>query len=232
MPQKVRTYINNEILVQKKQGHISNCAAVLFSKNGFKGTTMRQISASCGLPPGSIYNYIGSKRDILHLICLNASQKWKPSLQNLVDQYDYQNGSITDILCKCIALYIKNSDEVKHENGFFDREIRNFTHEDRRTLLASQANIVYFFEDLLKKGIQSGEFMMSSPELVAHNILMAGNNWGERRWFLFPRFSLSEYINLQIEIILNGIRADRSPDISCSPSTNKASFLPKRIDRK
>jgi TetR/AcrR family transcriptional regulator, cholesterol catabolism regulator len=206
MAQKVRTYIDNEILVQKKRDHIANCAAELFSQNGFKGTTMRQIAAACGQPPGSIYNYIGSKRDILHLICDNASRKWKPSLQNFVDQYDYSHGSITDLLCKCIALYIRNSDEVKHENGFFDREIRNFTREDRQTLLASQANIVSFFEDLLKKGIQSGEFKISSPALVAHNILMVGNNWGERRWFLFPRFSIDEYINLQVEIILNGIR--------------------------
>jgi AcrR family transcriptional regulator len=209
MPQKVRTYIDNEILVQKKRDHIANCAAELFSKNGFKGTTMRQIATACGQPPGSIYNYIGSKRDILHLICDNASRKWKPSLQNFVDQYDYQNGSITDLLSKCIALYIRNSEEVKHENGFFDREIRNFTSEDRRTLLASQANIVSFFEDLLKKGIESGEFKMSSPVLVAHNILMVGNNWGERCWFLSPRFSIDTYIKLQVEITLYGIKADK-----------------------
>jgi len=212
MPQKVRTYIDNETLVQRKRENIANCAAQLFSTNGFKGTTMRQIATDCGQPLGSIYNYIGSKRDILHLICENASRKWKPSLQNLEDQYDYQHGSIKDLLSQCIELYIKNSEEVKHENGFFDREIRNFNHEDRRTLLASQANIVSFFEDLLKRGIESGEFKMSSPVLVAHNILMAGNNWGERRWFLYPRFSIDEYIRLQVEIIFIGIRADKQPD--------------------
>ena len=224
MPQIIRTYIDNEILVQKKRDHIANRAAEIFSKNGFKGTTMRQIATACGQPIGSIYNYIGSKDDILHLICDNASRKWKPSLQNFVDQYDFQNGSITDLLSKCIALYIKNSEVVKQENGFFDREIRNFTHDDRRILLASQANIVTFFEDLLKKGIQNGEFNMHSPVLIAHNILMMGNNWGERRWFLRSRFSIDEYTTLQVEIILNGIRAQKR-------NNKRSEYMNKKIER-
>jgi len=212
MTHKVRTFVNNEKLVQEKRQHITKCAEKLFLVQGFDRTTIRQISDACGMPPGSIYNYIGTKNDILHLICAKASSRWKPTLEEFVA--NYKQGSITNLLSKCIALYFQIADEVKDENLFFDREIRNFSSEDRHMLLESQTAVVFFFEKLLNKGIRAGEFKLDSTINVAHNILMAANIWGERRWFLRPRFSIEEYTQLQTNFILNAIRADSQVEVT------------------
>lgn len=204
----IRTFIENDRLVKIKRAHIAQHAAKLFFKKGFKGTSMREIATACGIPPGSIYNYIGSKKDILHFICEDAAESWRPKLDEMIKKYKGDN--ITDLLCQCMAVYFKIADEIKEQNGFFNREIRNFHPEDRQRLLASQEAIVSFFEGLLERGISNGELRMHSPELVAHNILMAGNNWGERKWFLSPRFTLDEYTKLQIETILTGIKTEKN----------------------
>jgi len=212
MVHKVRTFVNNEKLVQEKRQYITKCAEELFSAQGFNATTIRQISDACGMPPGSIYNYIGSKNDILHLICENASSQWKPSLEEFVA--NYKQGNMTDLLGKCIALYFQIANDAGDENLFFNREIRNFSPEDRHILLESQASVVSFFERLLEKGINTGEFKMDSTVNVAHNILMAANIWSERRWFLRPRFSLGEYARLQTNFILSAIRADCHKEVN------------------
>jgi hypothetical protein len=67
--------------------------------------------------------------------------------------------------------------------------------------------ILDFFNNLLEKGIHSGEFQMRSPLAVAHNILMLGHDWGLRRWFLSQYFTLEEYTDIQIELLLKQIAA-------------------------
>jgi AcrR family transcriptional regulator len=207
MTDVIRTYVNNEKLVQAKRRHIADCAAKLFAKQGFDATSLREISNACSMPLGSIYNYISTKEDILHFICESASDNWKQILQEIVT--NYKDGSVTDLLRFCFERWLQYADEMQDENMFFDREIRHFSSEDRRTLLQSQAAIIFFFEGLLQRGIDSGEFKIDSPVCVAHNILMAGINWGQRRWFLRPRFKLDEYAKIQGDMIINSIRADR-----------------------
>jgi len=207
MTDVIRTYVNNEKLVQAKRKHIADCAAKLFAKQGFDATSLREISNACSMPLGSIYNYISTKEDILHFICESASDDWKSIFQDVVA--DHKDGPITELLRICIDKWFRYASEVQDENMFFDREIRHFSSEDRETLLQSQASIVSFFEELLQRGLKSGEFKIDSPVSVAHNILMAGINWGQRRWFLLPRFSLEEYTKIQSDLILKSIRTDR-----------------------
>ena len=41
----------------------------MFSKKGFHGATVRDIGRAAGLTQGTIYNYVGSKEDILYMTC-------------------------------------------------------------------------------------------------------------------------------------------------------------------
>ena len=203
----IRSYVNNEKLVQAKRKHIAECAAILFAKQGFDATSLRDISNACSMPLGSIYNYISTKEDILHFICESASLDWKPIFKDILT--DYEDLPVADLLRICIEKWFRYAEESREENMFFDREIRNFSAEDRSMLLQSQASIAHFFEELLQKGIDAGEFQIESPVCVAHNILMTGINWGQRRWFLRPRFTLEEYTRLQTDLILNSILVRR-----------------------
>ncbi len=47
---------------------IFNVASELFIKNGYHNTTIREISKALGRGPGTIYNYVRKKEDILYLV--------------------------------------------------------------------------------------------------------------------------------------------------------------------
>ena len=56
--------LNQEIVAEKKE-HIETAAKLLFIKQGFHGTSIRQIAAQAGVSLGNLYNYYKTKENIL-----------------------------------------------------------------------------------------------------------------------------------------------------------------------
>ncbi|MBI4850714.1 MAG: TetR/AcrR family transcriptional regulator [Acidobacteria bacterium] len=52
-------------IVKEKKSNIETAAKVLFIKQGFHGTSIRQIAAQAGVSLGNLYNYYKTKEDIL-----------------------------------------------------------------------------------------------------------------------------------------------------------------------
>ena len=195
----IRSYSNNDGLVQERRQHIMACAIKVFLRKGYRGATIREIAQACGMSEGAIYRYIGSKNDLLHLICVNRARSTE-GLQKVLDEAG--DVSVSEALRACLRYHFVVGDVSRDYNLFFNREIRNFSSEDRQILLESQVAVLRFFERLLEEGIGTGEFHAKSPLLMAHNILMVGHDWGLRRWFLTQHFTLEEYTEMQTELIL------------------------------
>jgi len=195
---KIRTFSSNDRLVSKRRKHIAEKSLFVFLEKGYDRANMRVLGQVCGMTPGNLYHYIGSKQDILHLICAH----YHPG----ADLYRHYRSTLSDeskveVLRKCIAYYVKMINSYSDESLFFNREIHNLSREDRHVILASTTDMVSFFEDLLQEGIEAGEFQVSNPTLVAHDILMYGHDWVLRKWFLSQHYTLKEYIKERIRML-------------------------------
>ncbi len=197
--QEIRTHSADEKLVQERRNHISLCAIRVFVEKGYKATTMRELAQVCGMAQGAIYHYIGAKDDILHLLCAKAA-----SGGSLMRAYLKSLGHLspTEAIVACIREYYRWADQDQENYIFFNREIINFSPEDRHILLKSQVEIMQVFEKLLEKGNRTGDFKVDNPALVAHNIVILGYEWAVRRWYLKPRFTLKEYTEMQTTLLL------------------------------
>jgi len=202
---QIRTLSQNNTLIEERRNHIINCAIKVFSSKGYRGTTMRDLAKTCRMSEGGLYRYIGSKDDIIHLIC---ATKATGSAQ--LEKFLSTLGETTppDALTSCLKNQIQAGEKNRQFNMFFNREIHYFSASDRRMLLEDQVAMVHFYEKLLIKGIESGEFQIESPLMMAHEILMKVHNWVMRRWFLIQHYTLEEYINIQTDIILKAIEVD------------------------
>ena len=203
MPRYIRTYVENEELVRQRREHIAQCAIRVFFEKGYKGATTRQLAKACGMSEGALYRYIGSKSDILHLICTRALTS-----RPILERFRSELGDIspTESLCRCIERYFLMEHEGADSVIFFGREIQNFSHEDRGAILRSQVDLVKFFESLLVEGINAGEFQIDNRTLMAHDIVMRGQDYALRRWFLKKLFTLQEYTQNYIKLILKCIQ--------------------------
>ena len=203
MPDRyLRTTVKDNALINQRRHEITAAAVKLFLRKGFQATTTREVAEACGLSPGGLFQYIGSKEDILHLICIDHSTGAEPYRLHLSTLGEV---SRTEALCECIAYYFQHTASLADYLIFFNREIFQFSREDRRMLLASQTDIQSFFEQLMRDGIETGEFRLSNPTVAAHNILMYGHDWGLRRWFLKEHVSLEEYTRIQTQMLLAAV---------------------------
>ena len=201
----IRTYSSDEHLVRQRRSHIAACAVKLFARKGFKATTMRELAKACGMAPGALYHYFGTKDDVLHIIVSSAATGG-----GLLKDYVRRLGSpsATEALAACIREYYRWADTDQENYLFFNREMLSFTHEDRLSLLKSQVDIMGVFEELLLQGTEKGEFKCDYPLVMAHNIVVQGFDWAMRRWYFKNRVTLQEYTDIEIELLFRQLGAD------------------------
>lgn len=60
-------------------------AVNLFIEKGFHRTTTREIAKASGFSIGTLYEYIGTKEDVLYLVCDSIYDKVREHLQKGLD---------------------------------------------------------------------------------------------------------------------------------------------------
>ena len=207
MSRNVRTTVKDSALVQERRNLIKERAISLFLRKGYHETTTRELAEACGMSAGSLYQYIGSKEDILHFIA-EGSRRDAEALERRLDQSD--DDDVVAALRECIAERVRASDRTRLGNMFINRHMISFSEEDRRAMLADMEARILSVKRLLERGVESGVFRVRFPLWLAHEILLMAWNWGQRRWFLRRHFTLGEYTGACTESVLDLIMVDRA----------------------
>jgi len=194
-------------LVEERRNLITETAISLFLRKGYHETTTRELAETCRISAGSLYQYIGSKEDILQLIA-EGSRRDAQALEQRLDRSG--KGDVVAALRECIAERVRASDRTRLANMFMNRHINNFSEEDRRAMLEDMEVRIHSVRRLLERGVESGVFRVRVPLWLAHDILLMAWNWGQRRWFLGKHFTLEEYVRACTESVLDMILVDRA----------------------
>ena len=100
-------------------------------------------------------------------------------------------------------MYLTTVDEVQDIVNFNNHVIASLPKEYRQSIYNDYHNIVSFFESLVIKGVETGEFTVNKANIVAQDIVLIIQAWAHRRWILRKLYSFKEYSELQAELILN-----------------------------
>jgi AcrR family transcriptional regulator len=200
--QRVRTLSKNRSLVKQQRQRIVETAFQVFAERGYEKTTVREIAAKAGMTPGNIYRYLGSKDDMLRLLCQRAYDDTH-RITNAFNERVTKNMSIFEALKRSITNYLVMSDRQSNAFLFYDRNVQSLSEQDRTVVRDTWIELVSFFEKLIRKGVKKGEFKVKYPALLAHNIASLGHEWALRKWYLSKHYSLKEFSDKQIEMIMN-----------------------------
>jgi len=204
---EIRTFSSDTELVRRRREEIANGAVKVFLKKGYDKATMREVGEACGMTYGNLYNYIGSKADILHLICRSRSDANEQfgGYRNIRSEV-----SVTSRLHEFMTEYFKTCDQRSEYHLLFNREIHRFSRDERHALLNSLVDIVSIFEQLLSEGMETEEFQVRDPTLLAHNIVMFAHDWVLRKWFLKQHYTLEEYTEKQFRMVFDLLATNAS----------------------
>ncbi len=187
---------------------ILEAALRIFVKKGYSEARMDDIVQEIGLSKGAIYHHFQSKRDLF----IALIEHWMDQFMVIEDDQRLRAKPSAEII-KQIARFTAKLFQ-RNPNWFLvEPEIWAFANRDHEIKnLASQlySRVLSEFEALIKRGMKYGEFKEVNERMIAMSIMTSLHGM---IWFVLFKpndFSLEEYVDLNMELILSGIAATES----------------------
>jgi TetR/AcrR family transcriptional regulator, cholesterol catabolism regulator len=197
----IPTLVKDPELVDRRRRQIADAAMGLFIRNGFHKTTTRQIARAAEISIGSLYEYFNCKEDILYVVCDFIHSEMERGVARAMK--DASGGR--DALAMVIRAYFTVCHRMSDFILMIYQETRSLPAQWRRRVLENELRITGLLVGVLARLSASGELPHldeRSLEITAHNIVVLGQMWTFRRWFLAKHYGIEDYIALQTEAIL------------------------------
>lgn len=200
----IPSLVKDPELVRLRRDQIIRAAATLFVQKGFHKTTTREIARESGLGIGTLYEYIQSKEDVLYLVCDFIHSDLE---QRLIDELTHEQTG-RDALINAIRAFFRVMDSEQDHVLLIYQELKSLPSEMLRYVLTKEEQISQHFVEILERGIQDGSLQIEpgSVKLMAHNIVVFGEMWSFRRWALAKNYTLEEYTDHQIALLLQSMQ--------------------------
>ncbi|MBN6885012.1 TetR/AcrR family transcriptional regulator, cholesterol catabolism regulator [Cytobacillus horneckiae] len=201
---EVQASVKDERLVKKRRDQMIKGAVNLFIEKGFHRTTTREIAKASGFSIGTLYEYIGTKEDVLYLVCDSIYDKVREHLQKVLDT---NKGTIAG-LKQGITDYFKVVDGMQDEVLVMYQEVKSLSKDALPYVLKKEIEMVAMFEHVIELCIKNGELHLPEEKvkMIAHNIFVQGQMWAFRRWSLQKMFTIDDYIQLQTDLLFQAIQ--------------------------
>lgn len=204
---KTKNKANQDSVSRRLQ--IIRAAASLFLRKGLLKTTVREIARESGITVGTLYHYIKTKNDIMSLI-MDEELAIVNDFIREGERALSQSGPV-EALRTAIDRYFRMTAEIQDLNLFWYQETKNLSPDQRKRLLEYEHQFAETFNRILVAGCRSGHFRDHDTLLTAHDIIVLGDMWAFRRWFLGKHCTLEEFLKHQTDLILSGICNSASP---------------------
>jgi len=133
---------------------IVRIAASLFARQGYHGTSMREIGKAVGLHAGSLYVHITGKEDLLAAIVHSIMERSEQDMAEVLAA----GGSATEQLNAIAARDLKLIGENKEFATVFFHEWRNLSPDRQEAVIASRDRWEHGLRSVISRGIAEGEF--------------------------------------------------------------------------
>nr|WP_064091962.1 TetR/AcrR family transcriptional regulator [Rossellomorea aquimaris] len=199
---EVHASVKDERLVEKRRDQMIQGAVSLFKQKGFHRTTTREIAKAAGFSIGTLYEYIRTKEDVLYLVCDSIYEQVRLELEEL----DGGTGTLESLKVG-IAHYFQVMDRMQDEVLVMYQEAKSLSKDALPYVLRKELEMVGMVENLIIRCVENGKLELDENQIhmLAQNVFVQGQMWGFRRWALQKRYSLEEYIEIQIELLFSGV---------------------------
>ena len=205
MKKAVPSMVKDPQLVKKRREQMIKGAVRLFIEKGFHRTTTREIAKESGFSIGTLYEYIGSKEDVLYLVVDAIYEEVSARLSQQLDT----NSKGIERLKRVIAAYFQVVNDMQDEVLVMYQEAKSLPKEALPYVLEKEMEMTEMFEKIIQDCVAEGDLQLSKEKIkmTAHNILVQGHMWTFRRWSIQKLFTLEQYTTLQTEQLLSSVRS-------------------------
>jgi len=154
--------------VSKKEVIIEK-AASLFRNKGYAAASMRELAESIGVEAPSLYNHIGSKSELLEVICLKVARSFTSNMDETIQQSISIKSKVESIIRFHLKMMLNDFNEVYVAN----HEWKHLKEPYLADFLEKRRAYEKRFVQLVADGIRAGEIKNSDPYVAVLTILSA-----------------------------------------------------------
>ena len=198
---KIETPIRDELLIKRRREELIQAASKVFAEKGYHQATIRDISKASNLGPGTIYNYVKKKEDILYLIYNKLTTTLTQSLVEIIKKNDDPLDQLKEALKKQIEIVWDNQDLIL----LMYQETAALDKESMHNILKRESGYVGLIEEILERGREKGLIKSIDTGIAANIIDYLLAFIPLRRWNLKKRFNEKEIKSGLIDFILKAL---------------------------
>jgi len=197
---RARLFVRPE---RRNRGQI-DAALQLFSHQGYRATTVRDIADEAGILSGSLYHHFDSKESMIDEILSTFIDQTLASYESVVAEGKGPKETFEGLVRTSLESMVDSRSAIL----IYQNEARFLAAEPRFSYLtAAHRKFEKIWTDVLKKGVKSGEFRDSiDPKLVYR--LVRDTVWTAPRWYR-PGGSLKpeRIIDQYLAVLVDGVAA-------------------------
>ena len=181
-----------EVIIEK--------AALLFKTKGYNAASMRELAITLGIEAPSLYNYIGSKTELLQTICSKIADEFTAHLNIVENTTTDTVAKIETIIRFHIQMMLNNFNEVFVAN----HEWKHLKEPLLSNFLNQRRNYEKRLMDLIEIGVEKKELKSINSYVTVLTILSAVR--GLEFWYGHKKNVSQQVIeNDMVNHLLNGI---------------------------
>jgi AcrR family transcriptional regulator len=182
--------------------HLLVAAAVrVFKEKGFHESTVRDIGREAGMTQGTIYNYVGSKGDILYLVCDQIVSEYQEETRKALDNSADARTRVRNAVRAVCEVMDKHQDEILltyQDSHLLDAR-------SRRVILARVEEFVGMFETILKDAARELGRPLPEAHFAANALTFFPSMLALRRWSLKAQHRRPELIEWTVDFLVRGL---------------------------
>ena len=194
---------------KSRKDRVMDVALRIFAEKGFQNATISEISREAGCSEATIYEYFGTKEDLLFAIPEKISRE---SIQETDRALTYIKGAEGRMRALLLA-YVRLYQSSPHYSALVLLQLMNnkrFRQTPAHTAIRQSAHRLL---DCVKEGIADGTFKKHADPYLIRSMLLGTIEHLFIHWHMegMPKRkkSIMEMLDPFIEIVLDGIRAEK-----------------------
>ncbi len=199
-------------VAKSRKDRIMEAALRIFATKGFQNSTISEISREAGVSEATVYEYFGTKEDLLFAIPEKISNETNETLERVLPYIRGVEGRMRAILRGYVHLYESNP----HYSALVLLQLlpnRKFRQTAAHAAIRKSARLLL---DCIKEGIDGGSFRKNFDPYLIRSILLGGIEHLFIRWHMQgmpPKPALVDLLDDFLEIVLHGIRTKKEEPV-------------------
>lgn len=190
------------------RGTVVDAALDVFSAKGFHGAATREIAKAAGTSLSNLYNYFGSKSEILEFVLEDTARTLADSLERAVAGNDASPSARLDAAVRAYVDFIVAKPRASVVGI---TEFRYLEGANRAEVVAQRDRTETVFRTVIAGGVDAGAFDVRNVGSAMRGVVTLCNSMST--WYR-PDGGLSptELADLQVDLVFGLVRAADRPD--------------------